>query len=214
MISPSFWTDEKVGRLPRDARLLFIALHNYADDEGRLVYSPARIKLQVFPYDDDITPDAVAALIAQLAKHNCVVKYDVNGGTYLQITDFRNSQRVDRPTPSKLPPPPNAHSRPQTPLQLLDAIMPGRVSTVDRDWLYDVIDTYGEHAVIGALRECKRLGSEVRSVRRFVEAVAARIKNEGNGNGRHTGSHLSQEELDMLERARRRLKLLKEQGVL
>jgi hypothetical protein len=152
--------------------------------------------------------------MAQLSEHRFVVKYDVNGGTYLQITDFRNNQRVDRPTPSKLPPPPtNVHSQPKTPLQLLDSIMPGRVSTVDRDWLYDVIDTYGEQATAEALRECKRRGSEVRSVRKFVEAVAARIKNEGNG--RHTaGSHMSQEELEMLERARRRTRELREQGLL
>ena len=33
-IKPEFWTDEKVVTLPFEARLLFIGMWNFCDDEG------------------------------------------------------------------------------------------------------------------------------------------------------------------------------------
>ncbi len=54
-IKPEFWEDEGVAALSRDARLLWIATWNCADDEGILRWTPDYIKAQVFPYDADVT---------------------------------------------------------------------------------------------------------------------------------------------------------------
>jgi hypothetical protein len=54
-VKPEFWEDELLGVMPRDARLLFIATFNMADDEGILRWTPAYIKAQAFMYDDDLT---------------------------------------------------------------------------------------------------------------------------------------------------------------
>ena len=55
-IKPQFWDDLKIGRLSRDARLLYIGLWNFADDLGVVIADPAWLKSKIFPYDKNTTP--------------------------------------------------------------------------------------------------------------------------------------------------------------
>ena len=103
MIDPDFWVDERVGQLSRDARLLFIGMWNFADDEGRMVAAPARLKAEVFPYDDDITPATVGNLINELVALGLVWCYTVDDRQYLWVVNFAKHQRISHPTPSLLP---------------------------------------------------------------------------------------------------------------
>jgi hypothetical protein len=50
-IKPDFWTNEKVLSIKPLTRLLFIGMWNFADDYGRLDFSPISIKAKVFPND-------------------------------------------------------------------------------------------------------------------------------------------------------------------
>lgn len=50
-IKPQFWDDLKIGRLSRDARLLYIGLWNFADDLGVVIADPVWLKSKIFPYD-------------------------------------------------------------------------------------------------------------------------------------------------------------------
>lgn len=102
-IKPEFWTDEKVVELSAFARLLFIGLWNFADDEGRMVCSPKRIKMQIFPSD---SVDC-SALLGEIRGESLIELYVVDGQEYLQINGFTKHQKVDKRTPSKLPPPPD-----------------------------------------------------------------------------------------------------------
>jgi len=62
-IKPEFWSDEKLAECTLGARLLFMGMWNFADDEGRMENSPKRLKMQIFPGDDiDVT-----ALVGELA---------------------------------------------------------------------------------------------------------------------------------------------------
>ncbi len=102
-IKPEFWTDEKVVELSPFARLLFIGMWNFCDDEGRMVYSPKRIKMQVFPADSiDLTE-----LLEEIRKSKLVYVYSVDGVEYLQVCGFLKHQKVDKRTKSKYPAPPN-----------------------------------------------------------------------------------------------------------
>jgi hypothetical protein len=101
-IKPEFWTDEKIVELSAFARLLFIGLWNFADDEGRMVYSEKRLKMQIFPAD----PVELSELIGEIRRESLVTVYAVDGIEYLQIKGFAKHQKVDRRSPSKLPPPP------------------------------------------------------------------------------------------------------------
>lgn len=107
-IKPEFWDDDVVGSISRDARLLFIATWNFADDEGRLRWTPVYLKSQVFMYDDDITVDDVARLMAELIAAGFVTPYTA-GRSQQQlafVTNFKRHQKPNRAQPSKLPPPP------------------------------------------------------------------------------------------------------------
>lgn len=107
-IKPDFWTDEKVVELSAFARLLFIGLWNFADDEGRMECSPKRIKMQILPAD----PAEVPRLLDELEEVGLVRRYSVEKTEYLQVVGFRKHQKVDRRSPSKLPPPPEGSPNP------------------------------------------------------------------------------------------------------
>ncbi|MDH6610249.1 5-methylcytosine-specific restriction endonuclease McrA [Streptomyces sp. SAI-208] len=106
-VKPEFWEDELLGVMPRDARLLFIATFNMADDEGILRWTPAYIKAQAFMYDDDLTIADVGKLMQCLTDSGLVFPYI--GGVARQqmavVVNFRKHQRINRPQKSKLVPP-------------------------------------------------------------------------------------------------------------
>lgn len=101
-IKPEIWTDEKFVALSPLARLLFMGLLNFVDDEGRAQYSPSRFKLQILPAD---SADA-SALLGEIRREGMIIVYDFEGKEYLQVCNFTKHQKVDKRTPSKLPPPP------------------------------------------------------------------------------------------------------------
>ncbi|MGW6225231.1 hypothetical protein ACWF8U_35825 [Streptomyces olivaceus] len=106
-VKPEFWEDELLGVVSRDARLLFIATFNMADDEGILRWTPAYIKAQAFMYDDDLTLKDVDQLMRCLTDTGLVFPY-VGGVAKQQmavVVNFRKHQRINRPQKSKLPPP-------------------------------------------------------------------------------------------------------------
>lgn len=100
-IKPEIWTDEKFVELSPLARLLFIGLWNFADDEGRMEFSATRIKLQILPAD----PADISALLGEIRGKDMVMIYEVDGKEYLQVTKFSKHQKVDKRNPSKYPAP-------------------------------------------------------------------------------------------------------------
>lgn len=106
-VKPEFWEDEAIAILSRDARLLFIASWNFADDEGLLRWTPEYIKAQVFMYDDDLEAADAQRLMDELGEAGLVHAY--KGGKLQQrlgwIVNFHKHQKPNRPQPGKLPPP-------------------------------------------------------------------------------------------------------------
>lgn len=107
-IKPDFWESEEIAGLSRDARLLYIATWNIADDEGLLRWTAPYLKSSAFIYDDDLSVDGVAALMGELESADLVVTYRVGPKQLAHgwIPSFRRHQKPNRPQPSKLPPPP------------------------------------------------------------------------------------------------------------
>lgn len=102
-IKPEFWTSEQVMDCKPVTRLLFIGLWNFADDEGRLPFSPRTIKAQVLP-GDDVSPDDVRDMVLELSRIKLVMLYAVEGRDYLQITGWSH-QKIDKPQKPKYPAP-------------------------------------------------------------------------------------------------------------
>ncbi len=101
-IKPEFWTDERIVELDHWIRLLFIGLWNFADDEGRMVCSEKRIKMQIFPADSV----NVRGGLDELACAGLIELYVIEDVEYLHIPSFLKHQRVDHPSKSKVPPKP------------------------------------------------------------------------------------------------------------
>jgi hypothetical protein len=108
-VKPEFWTDEKVVSLSPLARLLFIGLWNFVDDDGRGEYSPKRLKMQILPSDAaDITE-----LLGEIRREKMILIYTIDDKEYFQVCGFAKHQKVDKRSPSKLPPPPNSAEFPR-----------------------------------------------------------------------------------------------------
>lgn len=110
-VKPEFYSDPQLGQLTLEARYLYKATWNFADDEGRLPADPRILKSQVFPYDDHITTERVEQLLHELVSLGKAVRYEVENVPYLFLPNFRTHQRISKPQPAKYPPPPKERSR-------------------------------------------------------------------------------------------------------
>lgn len=103
-IKPEFPHSESMGRVSRDARLLFVLLWTLCDDEGRTRAASRMLASLLFPYDDD-APRLIDGWLDELEREGCVIRYSIEGSAYLQVAKWLNHQKIDRPSKSKIPPP-------------------------------------------------------------------------------------------------------------
>lgn len=101
-IKPEIWTDEKLTECSLSARLLFIGMLNFADDNGNQPYSAKRLKMQIFPADAIDTQPLLNELLAQ----GVVIDYSANDEKFLHIKGFRTHQVINRPSSTRIPQPP------------------------------------------------------------------------------------------------------------
>lgn len=101
-IKPEFPQSESIGRISRFARLLFILLWTIADDAGRTRAASRMLASLLYPYDDD-APELIEAWLQELEREGCIFRYEVEGTTYLEVKNWKKHQKIDRPTPSRLP---------------------------------------------------------------------------------------------------------------
>lgn len=101
-IKPEFPQSETMGRVSRDARLLFIQLWTIADDAGRTRGHSRVLASLLYPYDDD-AKDLLPAWLDELDAGGAIRRYSVNGDTYLEICNWLKHQRIDKPSGPKCP---------------------------------------------------------------------------------------------------------------
>lgn len=114
-IKPSFFASEDVSALPLRARLTWIGLWTHCDDAGRTKDNVKLIKAALWPLDNVSLAD-VEEDLATLAEYGRIVRYEVAGKTYLEITNWTLHQRIQKPTASVLPPIPSASDSSQVAL--------------------------------------------------------------------------------------------------
>ena len=102
-IKPEFWQSESLSRVSRESRLLFIGLFSACDDSGKTRAASRFLASLLFPYDED-APKAIEGWLAELEAEGCIRRYVVEGNTYLEIPKWREHQKIDKPSASKLPP--------------------------------------------------------------------------------------------------------------
>lgn len=103
-IKPELWTDEKIGKLKREERLLFVASFNIADDQGVFKASLAYIKGQLFVYDDDLRLETIKGWLESLVTARMIIPFTYQNEGYYLIRTFKEHQVINRPSKSKFPP--------------------------------------------------------------------------------------------------------------
>lgn len=115
-VKPEFWTDRKLARISRDARLLYIALWNQADEWARVHGDTRYVKGHCLPYDDDLSLTAVDRLLDELDDAGHVQRYEAEGDPYLFLPKLAKHQRLEpAKVPSRLPEPPKPGTRKSAP---------------------------------------------------------------------------------------------------
>lgn len=99
--------DEVLMGLPTAVRMTGIALRFFADDQGRAIATPARIRGEIWPFDMEMTVEEVEDHLLQLAEVDYIELYTVNGRSYLSLAVW---PAVDRGNASEHPPPPRRES--------------------------------------------------------------------------------------------------------
>ena len=95
-ISPRFFEDETMAKLPMGGRLLYIGLWTRADLNGVFEWSPKVITAGLFPNDDDVTTVEVVAWLSQLQSLNRVVCFEYQGKRYGHIPQFKLHQCISK----------------------------------------------------------------------------------------------------------------------
>lgn len=101
-IKPEFPQSESMGRVSRDARLLFVQLWTLCDDSGRTRGNSRMLASLLFPYDND-APNLIDGWLDELDRESCIVRYMAEGSTYIEICNWLNHQKIDKPSQSKIP---------------------------------------------------------------------------------------------------------------
>jgi hypothetical protein len=100
-IKPDFWTHPEILACTIPARVLLASMFNQADDEGRMHDNPLRIGANAFGPDDKVN---VKALLIELGARGRICRYMVGERSCIHVLNFLRHQRIDRPTPSVIPP--------------------------------------------------------------------------------------------------------------
>lgn len=106
-IKPEFFTSLTLSRVSRDARLTFIGLWTFCDDEGRGRDEPRLLKAALWPLDDQVTANKVSEHLTELADAKLVQRYAIDGERYFEVRNWKEHQKIDRPRESTMPPPPS-----------------------------------------------------------------------------------------------------------
>lgn len=96
-VKPEFWSSEQVVNCSRDARLLFIGMWNFCDDQGIHTASLVRLKMEVFPGDN--FPEGVEEirrLVGELLANGLLIEYESGGEHYWQVTGWKH-QKIEKP---------------------------------------------------------------------------------------------------------------------
>lgn len=103
-IKPEFFSSSQVVRCSVNARMLFVGLWCFADDQGVHPDDPHRLKMEVFP-GDSFAVDDVQRMLDELIEVNLVQPFAADGASWLGIPSWKRHQRIDKPT-FKHPAPP------------------------------------------------------------------------------------------------------------
>lgn len=106
-IKPGFFRSASVAELSSDAcRITWIGLWTYCDDYGRGIDDSRLVKGEIWALHDRVTAKVVEGHLVDLADSEdpMICRYEMGGRRYLHVVNWRLHQKINRPTPSVIPP--------------------------------------------------------------------------------------------------------------
>jgi hypothetical protein len=103
-IKPEWFVSPTLARVSVEAERTFAGLLTHCDDDGRAIDAPKRITGALW-VERDRTWQEVDRDLSDLAEVGLIRRYEVDGKRYLMIVNWREHQRINRPTPSRIPEP-------------------------------------------------------------------------------------------------------------
>lgn len=97
MIKPEFWTSEQISNCSLMARLMFIGLWNFSDDNGVHPASYKKLKAEVFP-TDDYSINEIESWVSELIQQGLLHEYTITDKTYWIVTGWKKHQKIKYPT--------------------------------------------------------------------------------------------------------------------
>lgn len=106
-LKPEYWSSPGHRDLRGDpwARLLFMALWNWADDNGRGTANARELAGFAFPHDEDITSADIRRMLGGIRRAFGVVFYEVDGRPYYAIPSWERHQKIDKRSGGRHPAP-------------------------------------------------------------------------------------------------------------
>lgn len=104
MIDPAIWESIDFSKLSAAAKIVFIGLFSFADDEGRGRATASYLKSKLFAFSDEMSNAGVKKCLREISQHMSITFYaDAKGDEYYTLDNWRKWQRLDRPAESQLP---------------------------------------------------------------------------------------------------------------
>lgn len=95
-IKPKFWDDTKIGRISRDARLLYIGLWNFSDDIGVVIGDSVWLKSKIFPYDQ-IQIQQFEKWMNELVINGFIYLLSYKEERFIYLPTFTRHQVINKP---------------------------------------------------------------------------------------------------------------------
>lgn len=97
--------NDRLAEIEPLGRILFAGLWCHADREGRMLDRSKKLKAEILPYDSC----DIEKLLDSLTGKGFIVRYDIDGERFIQISNFTKHQRPHMKEPESLIPAPNGH---------------------------------------------------------------------------------------------------------
>jgi hypothetical protein len=95
-IKVEFWTSPQIVECSPLARLFFIGLWNFCDDGGIHPYSLKRLKMEIFPADENIFSRDIEQLLIELQKNMLIKFYTIADEKYIKVTGWHHQTNYEK----------------------------------------------------------------------------------------------------------------------
>lgn len=105
-IKPNMGESVTLAKVSFAARYFFCLLLCHLDDEGRIKYFPKKLAGEMYAQDDEVSTSTIRGWVEECTNAGLLVAYASGDANYLYSPTFLTHQKIDKPSPSRCPEPP------------------------------------------------------------------------------------------------------------